>query len=102
MRRSRIGLTSALLFTLLATGVPRIASAQDMPPILAPLTPPPLVFVSPRPAPLAPSAEAVIPPAVGMPTPSPAAQPPRPTGHHPAPRHHPNTAPMEKKGLAAA
>jgi hypothetical protein len=64
MRRLRHGFSLPLLFALLAIGAPGIAAAQDMPPILAPLAQPPEVSPKPTPAPIAPSAEATIPPAM--------------------------------------
>jgi hypothetical protein len=65
MRGSRSGFALALLFAFLAIGVPGIATAQDMPPVLAPLaTAPATPAIAPKPAtPAAPSAEIAIPPA---------------------------------------
>jgi hypothetical protein len=64
MRGSRSGFALALLFAFLAIGATRIAAAQDMPPILAPLaTAPATPAVAPKPQPASPSAEATIPPA---------------------------------------
>ena len=64
MQGSRGGFALALLFAFLAIGAPSIAAAQDMPPILAPLaTAPATPAATPKPAPVAPSAEVAIPPA---------------------------------------
>jgi hypothetical protein len=64
MQGSRSGFALALLFAFLVVRAPGIAAAQDMPPILAPLAAAPTTpTVAPKPAPITPSAEAVIPPA---------------------------------------
>jgi hypothetical protein len=80
------------------------AAAQDMPPILAPLTPP--AKAAPDPAPAAPSAEAVIPPTapVAPPVARPAV-PPKPqhaaAAAHPTPAHR-NAKPAVVKSKFAA
>ena len=61
MQHLRAGFTLGLFFALLAIGIPRIAAAQDMPPILAPLALPPVV--SSQPTATSPSAVATIVPA---------------------------------------
>lgn len=59
MRCSRSSVISSVFFAFLVIGAPQLASAQDMPPILAPPVPAP----APQPAPAPPSAQAIIPPA---------------------------------------
>ena len=61
MQGLRGSFISALLLAFLSISLSRIAAAQDMPPILAPLAPAPTA--SPSPAPASPSAEAAIAPA---------------------------------------
>ena len=70
MRGSRASFSSTLLFALLAiTVLPRLAGAQDMPPILAPLAAPHAAVSAPPVQ--TPIAEATIPPAVVAPNPAP-------------------------------
>jgi len=93
MRRSQSGFIVSVLFAFLAILAARLAMAQDMPPILAPLDPP----TAPAPATASPSAEAVIPPAAVVPAKKPqvaAVKPPE------SPSHHVATA-AEKKKFAA-
>jgi hypothetical protein len=88
MRRSRHGFSLPLLFALLALGAPGIAAAQDMPPILAPLAQPPEASPKPTPAPITPSAEATIPPAVPAAPPVPAKKEHAAAVTHPTTVHH--------------
>jgi hypothetical protein len=87
MRGSRGGFLSPLLFASLAIiAVPAAAaSAQDMPPILAPPVQP--VMPAP-PASVSPSAEAVIPPAPAVPPAAPAKQDRAASVNHPTAAHH--------------
>jgi len=64
MRCSRVSVIWSVFFALLVIGLPQLASAQDMPPILAPPAPTPQA----TPAPVSPSAQAVIPPRATAPT----------------------------------
>jgi translation initiation factor IF-2 len=87
MQKSRSGFAWGLLFAVFTIVVSAAAAAQDMPPILAPLTPAPMA--APVPPPASPSAEATI-------SPSPAAAPAKPAEQphiaaaapHAAPTHH--------------
>jgi len=100
MQRSPIGFPLRLLFALLAIGLPGIAAAQDMPPVLAPLTTPPAASPSPLPAPVA---TAVIPPAQVVVAPPVLAKKPRiVAAAHPAPAHHRvKTAALNKRLVVA-
>jgi hypothetical protein len=96
MRRSQTGFIVSMFFAFLAILVPRLAAAQDMPPILAPLDPP----TTPAPAAssaAAPSAEAVIPPAAVAPAKRPQVAAVRPPE---SPSHHVATAAENKKFAA--
>ena len=75
MQGSRFGFAMPLLFAVSAIiGVPGLAVAQDMPPILAPLASSPPA--SPGPASVSPSATAIIPPAVTVAPAKPTGKPP--------------------------
>ena len=89
MRGSRSGFALALLFAFLAIGVPGIAAAQDMPPILAPplATAPATPSIAPKPQPIAPSAEAVVPPAALSPIVKPIEKPHVAAVSHPPAAH---------------
>jgi hypothetical protein len=86
MRGSRSGFALALLFAFLVIGVPGIAAAQDMPPILAPLAAAPTL--APKPEPASPSAEAVIAPAAQTPMVKPVEKPHVAATAHPPVAHH--------------
>jgi hypothetical protein len=101
MEGTRNGFIYGLLiapFVVLLCGT---ATAQDMPPILVPLAPAPVVAPNPPPAPVSPTAEAVLPPA-------PIAAPVKPVEkpqiaavpHAPAVHHHVRVASVKKR-LAA-
>jgi hypothetical protein len=97
MQRSPIGFSLRLFFALLAIGLPGIAAAQDMPPVLAPLAPPPAALPSPPPSPVA---TAIIPVAVAPP--APAKKPRVVAAAHPAPAHHRIKTAALNKRLAVA
>ena len=59
MHRSRTSVISSVFFAFSVLGAPQLVSAQDMPPIFVPPAPAPQA----TPAPVSPSAQAVIPPA---------------------------------------
>ncbi len=100
MQRSPIGFPLRLLFALLAIGLPGVAAAQDMPPVLAPLATPPAASPSPPPAPVA---TAVIPPArVVVASPVTAKKPRIVAAVHPAPTHHRVKIAALNKRLAVA
>ena len=101
MRRSQSSFVSALFLALLAITASRPVTAQDMPPILAPLELPATAAKPATPtAPAAsPTAEAAIPPAAAVTT-SPAKKPPvmAVLQHPPAmPAHHVTPAAEKKK-----
>jgi hypothetical protein len=100
MFRSRAGVILSVFFALLVMGMPRLASAQDMPPIFAPRAPVPAPQTPQATA--APAAQAVIPPRAT----ASAATPTRPpqqavAAPHPAAASHRVATAAEKRKFAA-
>jgi hypothetical protein len=99
MEGARTGFICGLLIAVSTIVLCGTAAAQDMPPILAPLAPAPVV--APAPPPVSPSAEAVLPPAPVAVSVKPTEKPrTAAVPHAPAAHHHAKVASVKKRFTA--